>query len=97
MQANRLRTITLRLSAADADLIEACKCLTGHATASRAVLEAARRYRDQHQREAGLRAELDRRRERYDARAAELQESSRTLARLASLIREEARTWEGRA
>ncbi|MCY4019268.1 MAG: hypothetical protein OXG39_07655 [Chloroflexi bacterium] len=87
------KTLTLRLSEADAELIETLKDLTYQGTASKALLEAARRYIAQAEREDAFGRELDRRAERYETRRAELREQSYALMRLSDLMRRDVEDW----
>lgn len=88
------KTLTLRLSDGDAELIEWLKDSMLINTASRALLEAAARYRAQAAREKELREEIAHRKERMRARRVEVSDLGNQVMRLGSLMASEARTWD---
>ena len=83
------KTLTIRLSDRDADLVEWAKEATWQNTASKAMLEGLRRYREQY--EAGREAELC---EALAARRDGLRSFARRVIRLAGVMSEQARLWE---
>ena len=87
------KTLTIRLDRAGSELIEWTKDATYQSTASKAVMEGLRRYRQQAEREAAMRADAAQRRERYADREQEIINTSRGLLRLAQNMRHDVNTW----
>ena len=84
-----MRTLTLRLKENDADLVEWAKDATYERTASKAVIECVKRYKNQAEREAQQKAEQVRRRKRLESRTGQIDEVGIQLSRiLAAMARD---------
>lgn len=87
------KTLMLRPDDEGANLVDWCKGATYEATATRALLEAARRYKRQAEREANLRGVATKRKERYQARREKVREAGYSLMRLSDMMAQEVRDW----
>ena len=91
------KTLTLRLSDADAELVEWAKDVTLQSTATKAVLEGLARYRKQAEREGTLLAQLRNRMDSHALKSDQLREQAGVLRRMALMMDSDVRSWNWEA
>lgn len=91
------KTLTLRLGLADAELVEWAKDVTLETTATKAVLAALRRYRQQAKREGEYLASLRGRLDAHKLKADQLRDQARLLRRIGDMMDSDCRRWEWEA